>query len=242
MKRRDFLITSLTGLTGIALLSDTGSSRGTASAANAPRYPWGYKKLSPEKVAARAYENFFRGYCCYAVSSAILLSLQEEVGEPYTMLPVDAFKFGHGGIIGWGTICGTLLGAGIATSFAAGREGEEILNDVLNWYADTELPVYVPGSPRASIKNKNRSNSPLCHVSVNRWMAKEGVPFKSAQRKERCARLAADVAQNTVILLNRWSDGKFEMKHDSQIALYNTTTQHNCTECHGSEVPMPPRK
>ncbi len=237
LSRRDFLMGSLGG---IAIVSGF-SGIVIPEQVSAAKYPWGYKKLDPDKVAEMAYENFFKGYCCYAVSSAIILSLQKEIGEPYTLLPVDAFKFGHGGVIGWGTICGTLLGAGLATSFAAGKEGEEILNDVMNWYSNTELPIYMPRVAKSSIKNRSKSNSPLCHVSVNKWMTKEGVPFKSAQRKERCARLAADVAKKTVSLLNQWVDGKFEMQNDSQVALYSTTTQHNCTDCHGSKVPSPPK-
>jgi len=157
----------------------------------------------------------------------------------YQHLPAEAFIWGHGGAVGWGTLCGTLNGAGIVTSFAAGKEGEEILNDVIAWYSETELPIYKPVSPKTTFKSTNVSESPLCHISVGKWMKKEGVALKSPERKDRCARVAADVAFHTVTLLNKWADGKFEMENGSQSAEYGITAQNNCMECHGDDVPEP---
>ena len=38
------------------------------------------------------------------------------------------------------------------------------------------------------------SNSPLCHVSVGKWMKKSGYALGSPERKDRCARVTASVA------------------------------------------------
>jgi hypothetical protein len=203
-------------------------------------WPGEYKKLDTARVAEIAYENWYKKFCCYAVASGILVPLQEDVGEPYTSFPIDSVKWGHGGAVGWGTLCGSLTGAGIATGLIAGEEGEAILNDVIYWYTTTELPIYMPDSPKAEIQNVNRSRSPLCHISVGKWMKKEDVAFFSPERKERCARLSADVAVKTVELLNAWADGTYKPDHGSQVGKYDITSQDNCVECHGSEIPDVP--
>ncbi len=229
------------GAAGIAVVSTGLDMLSKAEAQGTVKYPWGYKRLDPEKVAEIAYENWYKGLCSYAGASSIIVPLQGEVGEPYTSLPLEAFTFGHGGVVGWGTICGVLIGVGIATSFAAGKQGEEIINEVINWFANTELPVYTPKSPKVIIKNKSRSDSPLCHISVSRWMKKEGVGLFSPERKERCARLAADVARQTVKLLNDWADGKFKAVHPLPPKVHNIVTQHNCADCHGEKIPKAPK-
>lgn len=197
------------------------------------QYPWPYKKIDPKEAGAIAYENWYKDYCCYASVSGVLTPLQKSVGEPYSSLPLQAFRFGHGGTVGWGTLCGTLLGASIAASFVAGQEGEKIANDVIAWYTDTALPVYTPAQPKAAIKNTNQSDSPLCHVSVSKWMEKEGVEFFTPERKDRCARLAADVAMKTVTLLNARADGTYKPSHGSQAKTHNRPAQNNCDDCHG---------
>jgi hypothetical protein len=208
--------------------------------AKIPPIPWPYEKLDPEKVAKIAYENWYKHFCCYAVTSGILIPLQEEIGEPYTLFPIESTIWGHGGAVGWGTLCGTLTGVGIATGLIAGKDGEKILNDVIAWYTKTELPIYTPENPKATIKNQSKSNSPLCHISVGKWMKKEDVKFFSPERKERCARLAADVATKTVELLNDWIDGKYVPVHGSQAKTHDMPAQNNCANCHRAEIPPLP--
>lgn len=242
LSRREMLICSAQCAAGATVAAAAGMLwTPGAEAQKNEEYPWPYRKIDSGKAAVIAYENYYKNGCCYGVSSGILIPLRETIGSPYTLLPLEAFAFGRGGVVDWGTICGALLGAGIATSFAAGKKGEEILNEVINWYSDTELPVFVPQNPRASFKTVNKSDSPLCHVSVGKWMKKEGVALSDPRRKERCARLSADVAMKTVQMLNLWADGAFEMKHGWQSKTYGITTQNNCTECHGAAVPAVPQ-
>ncbi len=220
---------------GLAVTSAGALSLGCSAEAKAATYPFGYKKLDPKKAADIAYENWYKDFCCYATASAIILPLREKIGGPYNKLPVEAFVFGHGGAVGWGTLCGTLLGSGLAASFAIGKDGEQILNDLMHYYSETELPIYQPANPKATFKNINKSESPLCHVSVGRWMKKEGVTFGTPERKDRCARLSADMAAKTVELLNLYADGKYKSEHGNQIKLYGFTTQDNCGDCHGDK-------
>ncbi len=207
--------------------------------AGTQKFPWGYTKLDLQEVGSIAYENWYKKFCTYAVVSGLIMPLQKKMGEPYASLPLEAFKWGAGGAVGWGTLCGSLTGVGIATGFIAGAEGEKILNDVIAWYTTASLPIYTPAKAKSQIKNTNASDSPLCHISVGKWMAKEEVKFFSPQRKERCARLSADVAMHTVALLNDWADGKYKPTHGSNVKAHGITTQQNCGECHGDAVPEP---
>ncbi len=238
MSRREALIGAGKIAAGAAIVTAGASSLFTPGKAEASKFPWGYKKITDlQHVGEIAYNAWYGKYCCQAVVEGVLKPLQKSIGGPYASLPLDAFKWGHGGAVGWGTLCGTLTGAGIATGFIAGSEGEKILNDVIAWYADTTLPIFKPANPKGHFKNVNQSDSPLCHISVGKWMKKEGVKFFSPERKERCARLSADVAMKTVALLNDWADGKYKPSHGSNVKDHGVTTQLNCTECHGDDVP-----
>lgn len=249
MSRREFVYGSAGFAAGAAIASGglgmlsgcIGSETKAAECPSEPAsWPGEYKKLDTARVAEIAYENWYKKFCCYAVASGLLIPLQEDVGEPYTSFPIDSVKWGHGGAVGWGTLCGSLNGAGIATGLIAGEEGEAILNDVIYWYTTTELPIYMPENPKAEIQNVNKSNSPLCHISVGKWMKKEDVAFASPERKERCARLSADVAVKTAELLNAWADGTYKPYHGSQVGTYDITTQNNCGDCHPSGSPALP--
>lgn len=244
--RRDFIFgagkvaagTAILTAGGLSLASATKStqlsseSKKISSESKKTTWPWPYKELNPDEVAKIAYENWYKNFCTYAVVSAIFTPLGEKIGEPYTSFPILSTKWGHGGAVGWGTLCGTLTGAGIVTGLIAGEDGEKILNDVIAWYTDTELPIFKPANPKEQINNINKSESPLCHVSVGKWMKKENVKFFTPQRKERCARLSADVAVKTVELLNLWANGKFVPVHFSQTKMHQQTAQNNCMDCH----------
>ncbi len=239
--RRELLLCSARCAMGAAVASAAGTLWiQQADAQKKEDYPWPYRKIDPGKAAVIAYENYYKNGCCYGVASGILIPLRETVGSPYTLLPLDAFGFGRGGVVDWGTTCGALLGAGFAASIAAGKKGEEILNEVMNWYCDTALPVFAPQNPRAAIKTVNKSDSPLCHISAGKWMKMEGVALSDPRRKERCGRLSADVAMKTAQMLNLWADGGFEAKHGVQGKIYGIPTQNNCAECHGAALPAVP--
>ena len=231
LSRRELFFKAGRVAAGTALLTAGGLSLVPETQAKAP-FPWPYKKLDFDEVARLAYENWYKNFCCYAVTSGILIPLKKKVGEPYTHFPVESTRWGHGGAVGWGTLCGTLTGVGIVTGLVAGRDGEKILNDVIAWYTDTDLPVFTPERPKSRIIHINKSDSPLCHISVGRWMKKEGVTFYTPQRAERCARLSADVASKTVKLLNAWSDGSYVSVHGYQAKTHEMPSQNNCGDCH----------
>ena len=48
---------------------------------------WKYSKLDPNVTAQRAYAEFEKGHCMYAVFAAIVGQLADEHGEPYSQFP-----------------------------------------------------------------------------------------------------------------------------------------------------------
>jgi hypothetical protein len=241
--RRD-LIKSAAGAAGIAALTMGGLgvlSKAEAAKTNPATLPWPYKKFTAAEIKQAgdiAHDNWFKGFCSYATLSGIVEMLRKKVGEPYTSFPMELTTFAHGGTSGWGATCGTLIGAGVASTLVAGPKiGEAINNEVINYYANTALPVFVPSHPKAEIKSQNISNSPVCHLSVGKWMKKEGVGFLSPQQMERCARVSSDMAMKTLELLNLWADGKFEAKTTAPVMANEIPSQNNCTECHGNDIP-----
>lgn len=234
----------ITGAGAIAAASAVGAVGGSsvvksAMAAEEKGYPYGYKKMDPQKAAEIAYENWYTNFCAYGTLSGIVVPQRKLVGGGWNDFPMMSVKFGEGGIEGWGTICGTLLGANVAISLAAGHEGKPIINDMMNYYSVTEMPTFMPKQPKAQFKSKTTSDSPLCHISVGKWMAAERKGLSSPERRDRCARLAASVAFQTAVLLNAWADGTYKPSYTGKQAACGITSQNNCTDCHGNNVPTP---
>lgn len=235
------------GAGAFALGASIANFKGFISSAEAKggtteKWPWPYEKLDPEKTAELAYNEWYRIYCGGAVISSIFSQLAEKVGEPYKSFPIDGFVFLHGGFAGWGTICGVPAGSNIVTNLivgpGVGKTGELMGSEITQWYAENPMPVYVPKNPKITAKiPQSVSHSPLCHVSVNRWMKTADKGFWTPERKDRCARLAASGAYRTVELLNQWKDGKYVTVGEIPAVKYAVTAQHNCTDCHGSKVP-----
>ncbi|BAU22876.1 chain A iron Centre cytochrome C protein [Caldimicrobium thiodismutans] len=252
VSRRDFLIGS--GLFSAGLLLSKAFQIDLVTSAEAKmktqKWPWPYEKLDPEKTAEIAYNEWYRVFCGAAVISSIFSQLAEKIGEPYASFPVDAFIIQEGGLAGWGTLCGSINGAAVVANCICGPRisgsevGHIISTNLLDWYSNTDLPTYKPKNPKA---NKERivqtmSGSPLCHISVGKWMKASGFALASPERKDRCARVAASVAYQLTMMLNAWKDGKFhEGVKWSPAGTFGITAQQNCGECHGSNIPEAPK-
>ncbi|KKM09295.1 split soret cytochrome c precursor [Clostridiales bacterium PH28_bin88] len=201
----------------------TGKAAGSLSV---PAWPWPYKKLDPKVVKKRGYELYFKGGCMYGAAAAILFTLQEEVGFPYTTIPGDMFKYGAGGAVSWGTLCGALNGAGAMLNLV-NKDYSKVLNELIGWY--TEYPF--PSKDHEDYcKFKNQvttvAKSPLCHASVSLWVNAAGAKVNSDEKKDRCGKLTGDTAAKAVELLNALVDGNF-------IAAYKVSTEfEHCMTCH----------
>ncbi|MEW6427935.1 MAG: C-GCAxxG-C-C family (seleno)protein [Thermodesulfobacteriota bacterium] len=213
------------------------------------KWPWPYEKLDPAKTAEIAYNEWYRVFCGAAVINSVVSQLREKVGEPYTSFPSDAFVFLEGGQVGWGTICGSPAGANIIANLIIGpriagaHEGHQIAADIMQWYSEADMPVFAPASPKITTEIvKTKADSPLCHLSVGKWMKASGHALSSPERKDRCARVAASTAYRLVELLNAWKDGTYKSTSDFTCAKeHGITGQYNCNDCHGDNVPEAPQ-
>ena len=218
ISRRDVLIGAGKVAAGAAIVSvGVASFVSNGKASGTTVYP--YKKLDIDEVARIAHETYFTKFCAETTLTGLFKPLTVSVGEPYTSFPLNSVFWAHGGLMGWGTACGTLIGAGTAVGLITAADstkvttpggrapvavGEAIINDVIAFYANENLPQYKPaaGQAKYEVKNQSVSDTPICHISVGKWMEKEDVKFFGIERKERCARLSADIAMYTAKLLN----------------------------------------
>ncbi len=233
VSRRQFLtsapkVASAAAIAAGALGALIGSEE-KARAGGAPAVPWPYQALDPDAVAEAAYAAYYTGACMYAVFDALIGQLQTVVGDPYTTFPIDMMKYGGGGVRDFGTLCGTLNGAAAAITLVSASPGP-VIDEVFFWYCQTQLPTYVPANPKYDITTQTVSDSPLCHVSLERWCAAAGFLPATPQRAERCARLAASVAQYTTQMLNNQAAGTFAQTHTTPADV------QQCMACHGPQL------
>ncbi len=236
IKRR----TALAGMGGAAIGTAAGIGTSlSAPASDTPDLPWEYVELDPEETRILGHERYYNSNCASGAFQAIILQLRDKVGYPYTQIPLDIYTYGGGGASGWGTICGTLNGAGGAITLAAGKtDNNALMTELVGWYT---LQAFPTGESNAcAVDNRfsvdkevsrialpqSVSNSPLCHVSVGTWCSSAELASKSAERAERCARLTGDVAAKAVELLNALHNGTFA----AEFELPSDIT--SCTACH----------
>ncbi len=220
------------GITG-AFVAGVGLGSCASSATGAidkSVYPWPYAKLDVARTGSLGYQGYRVGHCAYATFVAIAGQIADLYGEPFSSFPFDMWKYGHAGIAGWGTVCGTLNGAAAAMALFYPVEDHDPLVDALfAWYQKEHLPKYLPPQPVLDEEIlATEAASPLCHLSVGTWIHAAGFDFSSPQRSERCARLAGDVAAKTAMLLNEKQNETFSFQG------LDTQTQ-DCLACHGKD-------
>ena len=233
------------GLNGVrSFAQDAKSSKETV------QWPWPYKKLDVERVRKLGHLGYYMGNCSSGSFYGVLRALREEVGYPYTLLPIDPpnnmLAFGGGGVSGWGSHCGGLLGASTAVNMVSKDYGA-IVGELTGWYTKFAFPSDISNKYAnnheflhkefpAKFKGKyktdkvlasNVSGSPLCHVSVTEWSEASGYKAYSTERSERCARLTGDCAAKAAELLNKAAAGQSVAEFIAPAAI---TT---CNACHG---------
>ena len=246
LTRRDVILGAGKMAAGAVLLSSIGVISG---AKNAEAYKYAsqfkYAKLNPHEVGQIAYENYFKRWCASSVIAGFVTPLKKKVGGAWKGFPINAYRAFHGGLAGWGALCGTLSGAAVIIGLSTRDTdtAESMINDLAFYYSYTELPSFTPAKIlKAQIHHMTIAGTPVCHISVGKWMRAEGVAFLSNERAERCARLSANTAIETANMLNEYAaNGKYRAKHK---LLYNvlangSTSQNNCKDCHGQYVPTP---
>jgi hypothetical protein len=203
-------------------------------------WPWPLtKKINVNAAAKLAYENYYVKGCMYGSFTGVVSKVAENLGAPYSQFPMEMMHYGAGGGELWGSLCGTLNGglAALALFVSDTTLRRQMANQLMAWYEKTNLPAWTPKKviPDGVKKNlpKSKSYSPLCHVSVQRWVVKSGFEPFSPERSDRCGRLAASVAKFVAGQLNE-ALIKGILKNRKEIS----QTAQLCTGCHGRGTGM----
>lgn len=232
-------------LLGKAALAVDGGNGERKTSGKTPKASWPYEKLDPVAVAERAYAGYYVGRCMYGVFFGIVGELAARKGSPYDAFPFDMMKYGEGGVLEWGTLCGALNGAAAAIYLLSG-DPKPLIDEVFGWSQEATLPDYRPAAPKFIIA-PSAAKSTLCHMSVSRWCKVTGFKSFSRERVERCAWMTASVARKTVEILNRQHAGTFmpaypvpgrvqecRACHDKGGILENTRGKMDCAPCHSN--------
>lgn len=242
LKNLGFLAAGAAVSTGVISVINPGIAQ-----AAAPTLPWPYVKLDTKVLRRRAYDNYFNGGCMYASAKALLDTLYEAAGTPWDTLPIDMFKYGKGGAFNWGTLCGALNGSLYVMTLAAGTAVDPLGHELMGWYTTNPFPSNLMDS-YAKFTNVKQTiaDSPLCHQSVSKWCKETHFTVSSDQKKDRCAKVAADTAAKAAEILNAWKAGTFKGVYQPKeefvtcLSCHNGTTSQrddeqglaNCIKCH----------
>ncbi len=239
----------IAGFAGINLLVN-GQLKAETLKPAVTQWPYPYTILDPEVVRERAHFLYWNGQdCASGVFGAFVQLLADSTGDPWTNIPVEIMLFGRGGGAGWGSLCGTLNGAGAIISMVTSKaDSTALINEVWGWYSSEKLPSDVANEKTYNVQNyvgalpSNISGSVLCHPSVSQWCLVADQKVSDVERKERCARLAGDIAAKTAEVLNDYIHSLFVSTfHDTQSVTgcmdchgKNTMTHMECVTCHST--------
>lgn len=252
--RRGFLTTGLTlaagALVGCGVTKVAEPTVAVADAEVAP-LPWLYEAIDVEVVRKRAFENYAKGGCCYAVGKALVDTIAEKVGGPWKTIPTDMFKYGKGGALGWGTLCGALNGGLLPINLVTGDDIGKVGNEFIGWYTLNPFPSTKMDS-YAKFPNQvtTVANSPLCHASVSIWCDAAKAKVNGPEKADRCGKVSGDTAARAAELLNDWKAGKFAPAYKAgseyatcmschngkDSALDNEQGLMNCNYCHDDKT------
>ncbi len=223
-------------------------------------WPAPYDTLDVETVRINAHDDYCtegKG-CCYAAFNAMVKLLRTQLPATFPSFPNEIMVYGHGGVAGWGTICGAVNGAAALISLVCDKAtSDQLVSELCGWYTQALIPsdisndYAVAGDKYTATKSdevltQNESGSVLCHVSCTKWCEASGVAINDAKRKERCARLTGDVAAKAAELLNDHYGSGFTAEyvapagiascmacHSAEGAHKNVASKSDCNQCHG---------
>lgn len=223
-------------------------------------WPAPYDTLDVETVRINAHDDYCtegKG-CSYAAFNAMVVLLRAQLPATFPSFPTEIMIYGHGGVAGWGTICGAVNGAAALISMVCDKAtSDQLVSELCGWYTQTLFPsdisntYAVDGDKYAATKSdevliQNESGSVLCHVSCTKWCDEAGVAINDAKRKERCARLTGDVAAKAAELLNAHYGSGFSAEyvppasiascmacHSAEGTMKNVSSKSECEQCHG---------
>lgn len=257
LTRKDFLkdsskyaLGALVGISGLSLLRNNEVKAGSLESNDTTAtWPMPYVPIDEDAVRLGAHTLYWNDKDCgTGVFGGISDQLVAAIGDPWTYIPKEVLLHGRGGGAGWGTLCGTLNGgAAIISLVTTKADSTALINELWGWYGTENLPTaeahaftytdtHYTGDPLAS----SIPGGPLCHASVSQWCLITGKTVSSTDRKERCARLAGDIAVKTVQILNAHFAGTFVPTYAAPASnaectschSVNVSTQMECVTCH----------
>ena len=266
LTRRSFLGSTAVGAIGLAAAGFTAGSLINPREANAANPAIGttdfpHIALDVEKVRQYGYYCYFQFGGCGAGSSRALiqgfLDAHTAAGSDpkgWAQIPLQLYAWGAGGGMGtWGTLCGSLAGSlGVLNLMNLhGVLGTE----VMEWYTNQNFPLANlnaydtslayggkaalawPPIPDAQVKGHSVADSPLCHISVSKWVAAAGVKLGDKHngttqglKEDRCAKVTADTAAYTAFLLNEKLAGRTPAAWAAQASMAG------CYDCHDNKT------
>lgn len=211
--RKNFLANTSKYVAGAAVgVVGLNSIAGGKLLANTKEYTWPYPyaTLDPEVARVKAHTLYWNDMdCCSGVFGGLIECLIDAVGDPWNTFPMEVMLYGRGGGVGWGTTCGTLNGAAAMVSLVTDKASSgALINEIWGWFTTENLPTNSANSATyEEIKYtgempQNISGSALCHASVSQWCLIADKKVSDIERKERCARIAGDIAAKTAEVLN----------------------------------------
>lgn len=223
------------GVAGISLLTGNDAKANKTITS----WPYPYTTLNLDVVRENAHHNYFAGYaCCAGTFGALVQALSDAIGSPWTEFPIEMMIYGGGGVSGWGTLCGTLNGGAAMMNLVINGSITSLVNELYGYYTTEIFPTYAANAFTYADHNdlgilpQSISGSPLCHPSVSQWCFAANKSVSSDERKERCARLAGDIAVKTAELLNAYFGNTFTGTYT------DPSTVSTCLACHGSSNVM----
>ncbi|OFX38543.1 MAG: hypothetical protein A2X08_13195 [Bacteroidetes bacterium GWA2_32_17] len=240
--RKEFLANSskialgaVVGVAGINLLT---GNKAFAETKEIQAWPYPWATLDPVIVRQNAHALYWNGQdCASGVFGALVQALDTAIGAPWTGFPIEVMLFGRGGGVSWGSLCGTLNGGAALISLVVDKTNSvALINELWGWYTTENLPSTAGNSamyvdhPEIGVLPQNVAGSPLCHPSVSQWCFASSFTVTSNERKERCGRIAGDIAAKTVEILNAYFASTF-------VATFTDPAGNaTCMGCHSTNV------
>ncbi|WP_456397891.1 C-GCAxxG-C-C family (seleno)protein [Desulfurobacterium sp.] len=148
-----------------------------------------------QRLGEVAYKGYWERDCEYGVIKAFIemagLNISfDEVIENKMKIPVR-----------WHSICGALTGAFVVFAVSLSEEAiEPAVMELVEFHNNTFLPIF---SGNGSFIPSASPDSILCRDSIMNWAKKTGISPRSAERRERCARITADIAVKAADIVNK---------------------------------------
>ncbi|WP_456397720.1 C-GCAxxG-C-C family (seleno)protein [Desulfurobacterium sp.] len=163
-----------------------------------------YVKLEPAEVALKAFNYFPEFKCAESVFKAIIETLAEKVGEPYSSIPSYIMSYGKAGIHAWDGTCGAVNGAcaAISTVLEGNDKDVKLLVDkVLRFFLSEMQPAF---APEGVVPVKIPLPDLTCGGIVFKLLKKEHVGFDDEKRITFCKSITYTAVYKTIELLNEF--------------------------------------